>query len=110
MIATAGEVLPMDSRRERAMVSALVDGRRVVALQILFVGVETTHVVDLLARDRVELRYKRCDHLAEAPGKHDRPVASRRVAHTNQSTTGSSTKRRDRPGTCYVCTRETLCL
>ena len=60
VIATAGEVLPMDSRSERAMVSALVDGRRVVALQILFVGVETP-------------------------------------------------KRPDRPGTCYVCTRETLC-
>ena len=56
------------------MLSALVDGRRVVSFYILAMGVEATHIVELLTRCRVGLVYKRCEHLAKAPEKHDRPV------------------------------------
>ena len=73
-IAPPGEMLPMDSGREGTLVSTLVDSRRVVALQVLCVSVETAHIVDILARDGIDLRYKRCQQLAKAPGKHDRPV------------------------------------
>ena len=39
-IAPPGEMLPMDSGCETTLVSALLDGRRVVALQVLCVSVE----------------------------------------------------------------------
>ena len=47
-IAPPGEMLPMDSGCERALVSTLIDSRRVVALQVLCVSVETAHSVQPL--------------------------------------------------------------
>ena len=76
----------MDSGCETTLVSALLDGRRVVALQVLCVSVETAHIVDILARDGIDLRRKGCEQLAKAPGKDARPVvdAVRRRGHAGR--------------------------
>ena len=81
-IAPSREMLPMDPGSERAIVSTPIDSRREVALQVLRVSVETAHIVSIFARDGIDLCCKRCQHLAKAPGQHDRPVvdAVRRTA------------------------------
>ena len=73
-IAPSREMLPMDPGSERAIVSTPIDSRRVVALQVLRVSVEAAQIVSIFARDGIDLRCKRCQHLAKAPGQHDRPV------------------------------------
>ena len=73
-IAPSREMLSMDPGSERAIVSTPIDSRREVALQVLRVSVETAHIVSIFARDGIDLCCKRCQHLAKAPGQHDRPV------------------------------------
>ena len=67
-IAPSREMLPMDPGSERAIVSTPIDSRREVALQVLRVSVETTHIASIFARDGIDLCCKRCQHLAKAPG------------------------------------------
>ena len=67
-IAPSREMLPMDPGSERAIVSTPMDSRGEVALQV------TAQIVSIFARDGVDLCSKRCQHLAKAPGQHDRPV------------------------------------
>ena len=73
-IAPSREMLPMDPGSERAIVSTPIDSRREVALQVLRVSVEAAQIVSIFARDGIDLCCKRCQHLAKAPGQHDRPV------------------------------------
>ena len=46
-IAPPGKVLPMDSGCQTTLVSALLDGRRVVALQVLCVSVNSSFTASL---------------------------------------------------------------